>query len=324
MATKKVLGRGLGALLGNDINTPSVDSDIKMINITNINPNSYQPRKTFDEKKLNELANSIKEKGLIQPVILTKKDIGYEIIVGERRWRACKKIGYECIPAIIKEASSYELLELALIENIQREDLNPIEEAKSYKELIDNLNLTQEKLSEKIGKSRASIANTLRLLKLPDNVQHDVSNNLISEGHARTLLSLKDSNYLLDVKELIICHNLSVRQTERLVNAINGGAVVDNNIIATLFEEDTDKLAHLLEDSVIENKKKVSNIEKDIYDFELEGIGKVKEMKFKLENIFNTTVNIKNKPFTNNGKIEIKYKNKDDLRRIISKLGINS
>ena len=188
-----------------------------LININKIEPNPNQPRRKFDEDALGELAESIKMHGLIQPIIVQKKEKMYQIIAGERRWRACRLAKLKEVPVIIKNLSDNEQYEVALIENIQREDLNDIEEAYAYKALIDEFNLTQDGVAERVSKSRVTVTNSLRLLKLDKRVQDLVVNGLISGGHARALLGLTDGNIQYDTATRIIDEKLSVRETEKLV-----------------------------------------------------------------------------------------------------------
>tara|TARA_B100000315_G_scaffold258650_1_gene311558 strand:- start:277 stop:1035 length:759 start_codon:yes stop_codon:yes gene_type:complete len=189
--------------------------------IEDIFPGKMQPRKNFDEKSLKDLALSIKEKGILQPPIVQSKNGGYELIAGERRWRAAQIAGLNKIPVIIKDLSASETLEVALIENIQREDLNPIEEASVYKRLIDDFNLTQETLSKRVGKDRSSLANYLRLLKLPQQIKQDLINGTLSMGHARALLALNFPDKLFEIRNSIVKKGLSVRQTEASISSIN-------------------------------------------------------------------------------------------------------
>lgn len=215
---KKGLGKGLQALLPATMDDSSETGKVVELPIANIRVNQKQPRTVFDDEKLNELALSIKEHGVVQPIIVRKTGNGiYEIVAGERRWRACRKIGVKNIPAIIKDLDEKETTEIALIENIQREDLNPIEEASAYKTLIDQFGLTQEELSNRVGKSRPFIANTLRLLALPKRLRDLVSYGKISAGHARALLSIQKEREQEVLAEKIIKHGLSVRQTEKTV-----------------------------------------------------------------------------------------------------------
>lgn len=215
MAQRKALGRGLSALLGTlDLET----EQLREIDIDRILPNSHQPRKNFDEESLNELSNSIRVHGVVQPIVVRPLDDGFfQLIAGERRWRAAQRAGLHRIPAVLREASEHSALEIALIENLQREDLNPIEEAQAYERLIVDFGLTQEDVARKVGKNRATIANMLRLLKLPPEVQQWLRENRLSTGHAKALLSLSDLNAILDSARKIIQGNYSVRQAEMLV-----------------------------------------------------------------------------------------------------------
>ncbi len=212
---RRALGKGLKALIPV---TEEKQTGILEIPIEDVRPNRYQPRKTFDDTKLADLINSIKEKGVVQPIIVQKLDSGYELIAGERRWRAAQKAGMNKIPAIIKEVTNEESLELALIENIQRENLNPMEESRAYQRLADEFNLTQEEISKKVGKDRSSVANYLRLLKLPQEIQDSVSNEELTMGHARTLLSLNSAKEQISLKDRIIKKGMSVREIESIIN----------------------------------------------------------------------------------------------------------
>ena len=216
---RKALGRGLGALLNVDENVEN--SIFPQINIDLIDTNPYQPRNTFEDEKLLELSESIKHLGVIQPITVRKLENGrYQLISGERRLRAAKLAGLTSIPAFIRDASETEILQLALVENIQREDLNAIDVAIALEKLIEEYNLTQEQLSEKIGKNRATIANFLRLLKLPVEVQAAIREGKISMGHARTLINLPSIELQLEITEKIIQNDLSVRQVEELVRKL--------------------------------------------------------------------------------------------------------
>lgn len=216
------LGKGLGALLG-DANSPIKNTIVNRagvpeIDIVKITPNPDQPRKTFDEIALQDLANSIKEHGVIQPITIREVGVdSYQIISGERRFRASQLAGKTKIPAYIRKADDQQLLVMGLVENLQREDLDPIEIAQSYQRLIEEGNLTQEELGEKVGKNHATIANSLRLLKLPPEIQTGLINGDISEGHAKALLSLSDENQQKEIYSEIIDKGLSVRATEELV-----------------------------------------------------------------------------------------------------------
>ena len=215
---KKGLGKGLNALLGetlpDEIENNSFDTELK---ITEVEPNKKQPRREFDKEKLQSLADSIKEHGIIQPLVVVKNSAGtYTIVAGERRWRAAKLAGLKKVPAVIKEYSPEEIAQIALIENLQREDLNPIEEALGYQALIDEYNMTQENISKNIGKSRSAVANVLRLLSLDDETKELLKQGLISSGHARALLSLSDKKKRKVLSDRIISENLNVRQAENL------------------------------------------------------------------------------------------------------------
>ncbi|MGB4131078.1 MAG: ParB/RepB/Spo0J family partition protein [Tepidanaerobacteraceae bacterium] len=215
--SKRGLGRGLEALI------PIVEKDeenVQEIDIKKIVANEKQPRRGFDESKLEELADSMKQHGVLQPVILRKKGNKYELVAGERRWRAAAKAGIEKIPAIVRELNDSDVMEIALIENLQREDLNPIEEAMAYKRLMDDFGLTQEELSKRVGKSRSQIANTVRLLNLDKEIQDLVYENKLTAGHARALLSIQDSKERLKLANMISKEALSVRQTEQLVKKL--------------------------------------------------------------------------------------------------------
>ena len=229
MAIKKTpaLGKGLEALLGNidtktstDKNISSVTAELCYIPIDKILPNPDQPRKEFDQTALEELAQSIKESGVIVPITVKKENDKYFLIAGERRFRASKIAGLKEIPAYIKIATKQEVMEMALVENIQREDLNAIEIALSLKALIEECNITQEKMSERIGKSRSTITNHLRLLKLPADVQLALRNNKISMGHARSLIGIEDEQTHISIVKDIIEKDLSVRQVEQIVNRL--------------------------------------------------------------------------------------------------------
>ncbi|MGC8501784.1 ParB/RepB/Spo0J family partition protein [Desulfurella sp.] len=214
MAEKKALGKGLSAIFS-DFKEDS--ENIENIAIDDIKPSPYQPRNFESDDSLLELVNSIKEKGVIQPIIIRKKEDSCELIAGERRLRASKLAGLQTIPAIIKNFSDEEAAQIALIENIQREDLNPLEEALAYKKLIENFDYTQEELAEKLGKNRATIANTLRLLNLPKQVIKLIKENKVTAGHAKALLSLNDEKFQIELANLIAVKKINVRDTEAIV-----------------------------------------------------------------------------------------------------------
>ena len=208
------LGKGLGALLP-EYGQPEPKT-LLYCGIEEIIPNRSQPRKHFDESKLQELAESIKEKGILEPLLVRRTDQGYELIVGERRWRAAQKAGLKEVPVMVKEADRREVLEISLIENLQREDLNPIEAAESFKHLLEEFNIRQEDLSQRIGKDRTTITNTLRLLKLPLEVRNQLLQNRITSGHARAILSLESKEKQKELCALIIKKGLSVREAEAI------------------------------------------------------------------------------------------------------------
>ncbi|MCK4423585.1 MAG: ParB/RepB/Spo0J family partition protein [Candidatus Omnitrophica bacterium] len=220
--SKRGLGKGLSALIP-ESSVNKEKAGALEIKITEIAPNQHQPRKEFHQERLNELIDSIRSQGVIQPVLVRKKEKGYELIAGERRWRAAKELGLEKIPVIIKEATDDQSLAISLIENIQRENLNPIEEAKAYQRLAHEFNLTQEEIAAKVGKDRTSVANITRLLKLPAAIQENVSRGTLSMGHARALLSIDNLKKQINLSKSIISKGLSVREAENLVNRVKTG-----------------------------------------------------------------------------------------------------
>ncbi len=279
-APKKGLGakgRGLEALISQQVENIN-EKGVSEIDINKISPNREQPRKVFDEVALEELASSIKQVGVIQPVILAKDGDFYTIIAGERRWRAAKIAGIEKIPAIVKDYDKTVSFEIALIENLQRENLNIIEEANGYKQLIDSFSLSQEEVADKVGKSRSAVTNALRLLNLDKDVRELVLENKLSGGHARALLGLNDSKKQMELAEKIIENGLSVRAAEALVKAVNA-----------------EKPVQARENSF--NTSGYKTIEKDLKD------------------IFGTKVKLNCKK--NKGKIEIEYYSDADLERIL-------
>ena len=233
MAASRGLGKGLDALIPVGINEKKVKTENKgedisekkegekLVNITKVEPNREQPRKNFDEEALDELAESIKQFGLLQPILVQDKKTYYEIIAGERRWRAAKKAGLKEIPVIIKNLTEQEIVEISLIENIQREDLNPIEEAQAYKRLLTEFNLKQDEVAERVSKSRTAVTNSMRLLKLCDEVQKMVIDNMISTGHARALISIEDEKQQYEIDKKIYEEKLNVRDVEKLVKNLN-------------------------------------------------------------------------------------------------------
>ena len=282
-----VLGKGLSSLIPENDFQDSNNEQVISIDINLIKPNKDQPRKHFDNEKLIELANSIKEHGIIQPIVVRKENQFYVIIAGERRWRAAKLLNLKEVPIIIKELSDVEVVQISLIENIIREDLNPIEEATAYNKLLNDFNLTQEEISKQVSKSRSAIANSLRLLNLDERIQGYLIEGVLSEGHGRAILALENKEDQYVVAQKVIDENLNVRQTELLVRSY--------------YKDDNNKY------------KKINNkSENDIY---------YKDIRTKLENHFNTKVCISNNS-KNNGKIEIEYYSPEDLQRIIEILNI--
>lgn len=244
---RKVLGRGLEALIP-DIKEEAGkerEEGFMQVPVSMVTQNRHQPRKRFDKERLKELAGSIREKGMIQPIIVQKKENGYELIAGERRWRAVQMLGTEKIPALIKEVSDPEALEIALIENIQRENLNPIEEALAYEKLIQEFSLTQDELARRVGRDRASIANHLRLLRLPEAIRQDLEDDRVSMGHARALLGLKTGKEQETVRDMIVKRELSVRETEALIRRMQkkpgAGEKAKKDIFLLSVEEDLEK-----------------------------------------------------------------------------------
>jgi len=209
------LGKGLDALLSNIEDTGGVD--VRLVPVDSIKPSPYQPRREYDPSKIEELAISIKEHGLLQPIILRRVDSGFEIVAGERRWRAAKMAGLMEIPAVVRDVDAKSAMAVALVENIQREDLNPVEEAAAFKRLVDEFGISQEAIGEMIGKSRSYVANILRLLKLPEKVRVLLREGKIDMGHARALLSLENPDTQISLANLVAEKRLSVREVERLV-----------------------------------------------------------------------------------------------------------
>lgn len=219
MAKKSGLGKGAAALFSDIADNLEETSSVVMLNIIDVQPNANQPRRNFDDEKLDALADSIKANGIIQPIIVVKHDDMYMIVAGERRWRAARKAGLKEIPAIVQDYSDKQIMEVALIENLQREDLNPVDEAMGYKTLMNMFSLTQEQISERIGKSRSAVANSLRLLNLSEEVLNLIKEGKITEGHAKVIMSLKDPSEQLAAANAVINKGLSVRETEQLVKA---------------------------------------------------------------------------------------------------------
>ena len=294
------LGKGLDALIpsGVNVNDKVNTSDNKsnqkkidennigetIVNITKVEPNREQPRKNFDEDALEELAESIKQFGLLQPIIVQDRKTYYEIIAGERRWRAAKKAGLKEVPVIIKNLSEQEIVEISLIENIQRENLNPIEEAQAYKRLLTEFNLKQDEVAERVAKSRTAVTNSMRLLKLCDNVQQMIIDDMISTGHARALITIEDQEQQYAIAQQIFDEKLSVRDVEKLVKNLNKPVKIKKTI-------PTDKSLEVVYQDIEENlKQKLS-----------------------------TKVTITSKG-NGAGKIEIEFYNHDDLEKLMDLL----
>lgn len=272
----KGLGKGLNALFNTD--GVVAGEKVEKIPVRDIKPNPYQPRKEFKKEALEELAESIKEHGVLQPVVVRKQGKGYELVVGERRFRAAKMALQKEIPAIIREFDQQQMMELAILENLQREDLTALEEAEAYQNLMENLNFTQEKLAQRLGKSRPYIANQVRLLSLPKDVQQLIAEQIITPGHGRTLLGLKRNKLISQVAAKVVQQGLNVRQLEALVQQYN-------------------------EDVSRETKEKPK---KDLF---------LQEREDQLRDVFGTSVVItKGKK---KGKIEIEFFSEDDLERIL-------
>ena len=282
------MGKGLDSLIPVHNNTEKEKAVVEkvvekktdtVLRITEIEPNKGQPRKNFNEDALEELADSIKQFGLIQPLVVQKRDGYYEIIAGERRWRAAKKAGLKEVPVIIRDYTDEEMMEIALIENLQREDLNPIEEAQAYKKLINDYKLKQDEIAEKVSKSRVAITNSMRLLKLSEKVQDMIVDEMISSGHGRALLALNDKKMQEELANRIFDEKLSVRETEQIVKALNNPK---------------------------EKKQKEEYSDNFVYE----------KIENEFKEIIGTNVSIKRKS-QDKGKIEIEYYSTEDLERII-------
>ncbi len=281
MAAKKGLGKGLDTLIPkgvviNDKTTPAQGSSAakpdQVVKITKVEPNRNQPRKRFDEDQLQELAESIKTHGVIIPILVVNRGDYYEIVAGERRWRAAKIAGLKEVPVIIREYTDKEIAEISLIENIQRTDLNPIEEAMAYKSLIDEYNYKQDELAERVSKSRTTITNSLRLLKLTDNVQDMIVEDMISAGHARALLSIEDADQQYELAQRIMDEKLSVRDIEKIVKAKNKPKIEKkkNEKQEALYRDIEEKLKTNIGTKVTITAKgdKAGKIEIEFYDQE--------------------------------------------------------
>lgn len=266
---KSKMGRGLGALFEPTVSDTS--DTVETLRIAQVEPNKNQPRSTFDDEKLEELADSIKEHGVIQPIIVVKNNEMYKIVAGERRWRAAKKAGLKEIPVVIRNYSEFEIAQIALIENLQRENLNPIEEALGYQTLMSKYNMTQEDVSGKIGKSRSAVANSVRLLSLDEPIQQKLISGEISSGHARALLAVSSPKARMALLDAILEKNLNVRQTEALAKQLEANKparkkpVMDEQLKAQL-ENLEDRLSSRLGTKVkFSHDKKKGKIEIEYY-----------------------------------------------------------
>lgn len=275
----KGLGKGLNAFF-NNAETESEET-VQEVKIKDIRPNPYQPRKVFEKEAIEELKQSILEHGILQPIIVRKSIKGYEIVVGERRYRAAKEANLEKVPVVVRELTEQQMMELAVLENLQREDLTPIEEAAAYQLLMEKLKVTQEELAKRLGKSRPHIANHVRLLSLPPKIQGLISDGKISMGHGRALLGLRKKEKLQALVEKTVKDGLNVRQLEQLIQQLND----------------------------VSRETKKPAVQKDIF---------IKERESSLRERFGTTVHIKQSK--NKGKIEIEFYSKEDLERIMELL----
>ena len=283
---KKGLGRGINALFADFDEEKEADEKVEELQLDEIRPNPYQPRKNFDEENLKDLSDSIRKNGVFQPIIVRKSSVmGYEIIAGERRFRASKLAGKDSIPAIVRAIDDEQMMEVAVLENLQREDLSPLDEAEAYSTLRKNLKIPQSELSERLGKSRPYIANYLRLLDLPREVKAFVQDGKLSMGQARTLLALKDKDKLVELAKKTVKENYTVRQLEQIVNDMNGKKKVKKD-----------------------RKKKLSPY--------------LLQSQDRLQEKFGTKVAIKANEKTGKGKIEINYLSTEDFNRILDVLNI--
>lgn len=285
---KKGLGRGLGALIPG-ASEPRLETDggalSFRVEVDRITPSPFQPRRTFDEAKIDELAASIRNQGIIQPLVVRRKGDGYELIAGERRWRAAMRAGLAQVPIVVRDASDHEALQLALVENLQREDLNPIEEANGYRRLLEEFQWSQEEMAEKVGKSRPAIANSMRLLSLPTEVQQEVSSGNLPAGQARALLGLHSEPLILSAYREVLAKGLSTRETEKLVR-------------------------HLLLGR--RRRRQIPLIDPDL-----------RSIVEELQRLLGTRVRLLPKARSARGKIEIEYYSLPDLDRIIQTIKKN-
>ncbi len=287
MAAARGLGKGLDSLIPNAVGEAKGKKEIvkenkkeekgaveTVVKITMVEPNRKQPRKNFDEDTLQELSDSIKQFGLIQPILVQNRNDHYEIIAGERRWRAAKMAGLKEIPVIIRDYTDQEIMEISLIENIQREDLNPIEEALAYKRLLEEFNLKQDEVAERVSKSRAAVTNSIRLLKLSDEVQQMVIDDMISTGHARALLAVEDPDEQYTLAQRIFDEKLSVREVEKLVKNLHKPVKqpkkLDDKAMQAIYQDIEEKLKQKLSTKVVVTSKGegAGKIEIEFYNHE--------------------------------------------------------
>ena len=270
MTARQALGKGLGALIPERGSAePDGKRSLFLCGIEEIQPNAMQPRKNFSDEQLQELVDSIKEKGILQPLMVRRKGDRYELIAGERRWRAAQRAGMKEVPVLVKDASESEMLELSLIENIQREDLNPIEEAEAFKKLMEDFQLTQEEVSRKVGKDRTTVANTIRLLKLPPEVKQSLAEGKISMGHARAFLGIEGVDKQKALLKRLILGGLSVRQIENLVKRLRGKGSSPQRTVSTDWAPLVEDLQRALGTRVkIVGRRKRGKIEIEYYSAE--------------------------------------------------------
>lgn len=278
--TRRVLGRGLSALLSDTAATSN--EELLEVDIDLIDPNSAQPRTNFNEERLNELAQSISSNGIVQPLLVRRRGARYQLVAGERRWRAAQRAGLQRVPAVVRDIPDDKLLELALIENIQRQELNAIEEAHAYKRLIETLGLTQETVAQRVGRDRSFVTNYLRLLRLPEDIQRLVEEDKITMGHARALLGIDDVDIQRRVAQNVIEQSLSVRETERAIKRIIAGATPASATQPAPVRDDAN----------------------------------VRAAETKLRRRLGTQVRVTPSPTGTGGKIEIEYYNEGDLDRL--------
>jgi ParB family transcriptional regulator, chromosome partitioning protein len=291
LVKRRALGRGLGALIpqGTPANPPPAD---RRVLVTEIRPNPHQPRRYFDDTRLAELAESIKQQGILQPLIVRKLEQGYELIIGERRLRAAQKAGLDRVPVIIKEVTDAQSMEMALVENIQREELTPIEEALAYRQLMEEFHLTQEEVASRVGKSRPVITNLLRVLNLPDEIKEEIDRGGLSMGHARTLVSLGTPEQQIAIARRIMRQGLSVRETETLVAQTVAQPLSESGPV-----------------NVAQETTEIPAAQHDIH---------IAALEEELIRTFGTKVRLR--PKKKGGRIEIEYYSNEELEGILGRL----